>query len=426
MSSETPNPKTPADAMACFHPVTAAWFRAVFDAPTAPQRLGWPVIARGESALILAPTGTGKTLAAFLWCLDRLMLEDRDQGSGVRDQKDRRGCRIIYVSPLKALAVDVERNLRSPLAGMANMARRMGVAFHEPEISVRTGDTPQRERARFARHPADILITTPESLYLLLTSQAAEALRTVETVIIDEIHALVPTKRGAHLSLTLERLAALTGKPLQRIGLSATQRPLEEVARFLGGIEVERTEKSESASQQVSESAGHSATADDSARGDSADAAAAKDHAFSGNRRKATADPSTPSAAASVAQDDSADLSEIADSGVLRYRPVTIVNASALKQLKLRIEVPVEDMARLGEMEEIPSGPASQTRAKPPSGWPERSTTWPANPSPARITGRWPLRNAPSSRSSSRPDRFARCARLRRWSWASTWERWIS
>jgi ATP-dependent Lhr-like helicase len=361
MSSETPNPKTPADAMACFHPVTAAWFRAVFDAPTAPQRLGWPVIARGESALILAPTGTGKTLAAFLWCLDRLMLEDRDQGSGVRDQKDRRGCRIIYVSPLKALAVDVERNLRSPLAGMANMARRMGVAFHEPEISVRTGDTPQRERARFARHPADILITTPESLYLLLTSQAAEALRTVETVIIDEIHALVPTKRGAHLSLTLERLAALTGKPLQRIGLSATQRPLEEVARFLGGIEVERTEKSESASQQVSESAGHSATADDSARGDSADAAAAKDHAFSGNRRKATADPSTPSAAASVAQDDSADLSEIADSGVLRYRPVTIVNASALKQLKLRIEVPVEDMARLGEMEEIPSGPASQT-----------------------------------------------------------------
>ena len=154
--------------------------------------------------------------------------------------------------------MDVERNLRSPLAGMANMARRMGVAFHEPAISVRTGDTPQRERARFARHPAEILITTPESLYLLLTSQAAEALRTVDTVIVDEIHALVPTKRGAHLALTLERLQALTAKPLQRIGLSATQRPLEEVARFLGGIEVERTEKSESAesaSQQVSCSA---------------------------------------------------------------------------------------------------------------------------------------------------------------------------
>jgi ATP-dependent Lhr-like helicase len=133
--------------------------------------------------------------------------------------------------------VDVERNLRSPLAGMANMARRMGVAFREPTISVRTGDTPQRERAKFARHPADILITTPESLYLLLTSQASDALRTVDTVIIDEIHALVPTKRGAHLALSLERLEALTKRRLQRIGLSATQRPLEEVARFLGGVE---------------------------------------------------------------------------------------------------------------------------------------------------------------------------------------------
>ena len=124
-----------------------------------------------------------------------------------------KGCRIVYVSPLKALAVDVERNLRSPLAGMANMARRMGVAFREPEISVRTGDTPQSERARFARHPAEIFITTPESLYLILTSQAAEALRTVETVIVDEIHALVPTKRGAHLALSLERLEALTASP---------------------------------------------------------------------------------------------------------------------------------------------------------------------------------------------------------------------
>ena len=147
------------DAFACFHPVTAEWFQAVFDEPTAPQRLGWPVIARGESALILAPTGTGKTLTAFLWCLDRLMLHD------VSDEK--KGCKIVYVSPLKALAVDVERNLRSPLAGIANMARRKGVPFHDPVISVRTGDTPQQERARFRRDPAEILITTPESLYLL-------------------------------------------------------------------------------------------------------------------------------------------------------------------------------------------------------------------------------------------------------------------
>ncbi len=157
------------------------------------------------------------------------MLGDRDQRSGIRDQNPgdgkRPGCRIVYISPLKALAVDVERNLRSPLAGMANMARRMGVPFSEPQISVRTGDTPHSERARFIRHPAEILITTPESLYLMLTSQASEALRTVDTVIVDEIHALVPTKRGAHLSLSLERLEALTKKPIQRIEITGHTAP---------------------------------------------------------------------------------------------------------------------------------------------------------------------------------------------------------
>ena len=324
MSSRPPNSEQATDPFASFHPVTAAWFQAVFDAPTAPQRMGWPVIARGESALILAPTGTGKTLTAFLWCLDRLMLHPPTA-------EKRKGCRIVYVSPLKALAVDVERNLRSPLAGMANMARRMAVPFHEPLISVRTGDTPQRERARFQRHPSEILITTPESLYLLLTSQASEALRTVDTVIIDEIHALVPTKRGAHLALSLERLEALTKRRIQRIGLSATQRPLEEVARFLGGVEsTEDGVKGTGFSRYVNGAKSVRALAPE------------------GGPSEVIPDPE-----ASWSTDST-------DTAPLRYRPVTIVNASSRKQLKLRIEVPVEDMARLTEMEELPSGPASQ------------------------------------------------------------------
>ena len=225
------------DVLELFHPVTAEWFRAVFAGPTAPQVEGWPAIARGESTLILAPTGTGKTLTAFMWCLDKLMMR-----AGPDDGNRVEGCRVVYISPLKALAADVERNLRSPLTGIANMAKREGVAFRMPEISVRTGDTSQKERARFRRHPGDILITTPESLYLMLTSEAGEGLRSVETVIIDEIHALVPSKRGAHMALSLERLEAMvasggTGRRMQRIGLSATQRPLEEVARFLGGAD---------------------------------------------------------------------------------------------------------------------------------------------------------------------------------------------
>jgi ATP-dependent Lhr-like helicase len=224
-----------------FHPAVDQWFHAVFAEATAPQKRGWPPIARGDSTLILAPTGSGKTLTAFLWSLNRLMFEP------VPERAER--CRVLYISPLKALAVDVERNLRAPLAGISNIAAGQGIPFHSPTIAVRTGDTPAAERAKFQKTPADILITTPESLFLLLTSNAHESLRSVETVIIDEIHALVSTKRGAHLSLSLERLERIVrkpgrrsfseaGQPLQRIGLSATQRPLDEVARYLGGATV--------------------------------------------------------------------------------------------------------------------------------------------------------------------------------------------
>ena len=218
-----------ADPLARFSPATRAWFGSAFPAPTAAQAGAWDTIGDGRNVLVEAPTGSGKTLAAFLWCLDRLAFRATEQTAPAV------GCRVVYVSPLKALAVDIERNLRSPLAGIRNAATRLDLPVPDIRVAMRSGDTPADERRLFARRPADILITTPESLFLLLTSAARAALTDVETVIVDEVHAVAGTKRGVHLALSLERLDALLPRPAQRIGLSATVRPVEEVARFLGG-----------------------------------------------------------------------------------------------------------------------------------------------------------------------------------------------
>ncbi|NUS07688.1 MAG: ATP-dependent helicase [Nonomuraea sp.] len=219
-----------------FSQVTRQWFAGAFEAPTAAQEGAWESIARGDNTLVVAPTGSGKTLAAFLWSLDRLAARaEAAEESASAKKGAKAGTRVLYVSPLKALAVDVERNLRAPLAGLRQTARRLGLPVPEISVAIRSGDTPAEDRRRFAAKPSDILITTPESLFLLLTSQAREALRDVETVIVDEVHAVAATKRGAHLALSLERLDALLERPAQRVGLSATVRPVSEVAAFLGG-----------------------------------------------------------------------------------------------------------------------------------------------------------------------------------------------
>jgi ATP-dependent Lhr-like helicase len=301
------SPKSP---LAPFHPAASEWFTASFAAPTKAQEMGWPAIAKGDWTLITAPTGSGKTLTAFLWALNGLMFS-------ARPEKTRR-CRVVYISPLKALAVDVERNLRAPLAGIANVATARGDSFVMPEIAIRTGDTPQQERARFNRDPADILITTPESIYLMLTSNARELLRGVETVIIDEIHALVPNKRGAHLALSIERLGRICEREPQRIGLSATQRPLEEVARFLGGCQVAKLPR-------------------------------------------ATGQPGNP---ATTIHD------EFADAHKPRFRNVTLIDTGEKKTLILKVEVPVEEMAKLDQVGDIRSGNAVIG--------PTKASIWPA------------------------------------------------
>ncbi|MDB1088857.1 DEAD/DEAH box helicase [Streptomyces sp. ACA25] len=216
----------PAAALDAFSPATGAWFRQAFQAPTAAQAGAWRAIAEESDALVVAPTGSGKTLAAFLASLDRL--------ASVPPPADPlRRCRVLYVSPLKALAVDVERNLRGPLTGIRQESVRLGLPEPDIRVGIRSGDTPQADRRALARRPPDILITTPESLFLMLTSAAREALSGVETVILDEVHAVAGTKRGAHLALSLERLDELLDRPARRIGLSATVRPVDEVARFL-------------------------------------------------------------------------------------------------------------------------------------------------------------------------------------------------
>ncbi|HXB48409.1 MAG TPA: DEAD/DEAH box helicase, partial [Streptosporangiaceae bacterium] len=236
--------------LAGFSEATRSWFTSAFAEPTPSQAQAWSAIGNGDHTLVIAPTGSGKTLAAFLWAIDKLASEPVPA-----DPKRR--CRVLYISPLKALATDVQRNLRSPLTGVTHAARRLGRPEPDITVAVRTGDTAADERRKLASKPPDILITTPESLFLMLTSQAREGLRSVETVIVDEVHALAGGKRGAHLALSLERLDALrtsdqaglalantalastgqasTTRPAQRIGLSATVRPPEEVAAFLGG-----------------------------------------------------------------------------------------------------------------------------------------------------------------------------------------------
>ncbi|GAA4674869.1 Lhr family ATP-dependent helicase [Frondihabitans cladoniiphilus] len=216
------------DVLDRFSPATREWFRGAFARPTHAQEGAWEAISKGANALVIAPTGSGKTLASFLWSIDKLA------SSPPPDEKLHR-TRVLYISPLKALGVDVERNLRSPLVGVTQTARRLGTEAPDITVGVRSGDTTSSDRRLLARLPPDILITTPESLYLMLTSAARETLKGVDTVIVDEVHAVASTKRGAHLALSLERLDAILDKPAQRIGLSATVRPPEEVARFLGG-----------------------------------------------------------------------------------------------------------------------------------------------------------------------------------------------
>ncbi|MGH3269324.1 MAG: DEAD/DEAH box helicase, partial [Trebonia sp.] len=219
-----------------FHPAVRTWFERRFPGgPTEPQAAGWREVAAGGHTLIAAPTGSGKTLAAFLVCIDRLYQEGPAVLAGAEGSSSR-GPTVVYVSPLKALATDIHQNLEAPLREIAAVAGELGLAAPSIRVAVRTGDTAAAERAAMLKHPPDILITTPESLFLLVTAERSRAmLRTTRTVIVDEIHAVASNKRGSHLALTLERLAHVAEEPVQRVGLSATVRPIETIARLLVG-----------------------------------------------------------------------------------------------------------------------------------------------------------------------------------------------
>ena len=242
------------DVLERFGAATADWFRGAFRAPTTAQKGAWEAISSGKHALVVAPTGSGKTLSAFLWAIDRVFREKEpatQDAAAAAPVRRRRGApkapppppapRILDISPRTALGVDVERTLRSPLVGIGQSARRLGIPVPQVTVGVRSGDTTSSDRRKLVADPPDILITTPESLYLMLTSAAGDTLAGVHTVIIDEVHAVAATKRGAHLAVSLERLDDLRAQlgpsaaPAQRIGLSATVRPIDEVARFLGG-----------------------------------------------------------------------------------------------------------------------------------------------------------------------------------------------
>ena len=346
------------DALARFSEPTRAWFAASFAAPTPAQEGAWAATADGQSALVSAPTGSGKTLAAFLAALDRLL------AGGPRPQ----GTTVLYVSPLKALAYDVDRNLRAPLAGITQAAARLDVAVAGVDVGLRTGDTSAEERRRLARVPPDVLITTPESLFLLLTSKARESLAGVETVIVDEVHAVAGTKRGAHLAVSLERLEALrAGRPdgaggrsdvaaLQRIGLSATQRPLEEVAAFLAGGRHERLAAQEAGGEPAQGAGGEPAQG-----------------AGGEPLQEAGGEPALEVGGEPVQEvgRGEATRAEPGEQAVWRRRSMTVVDAAREPHLDVEIVVPVEDMSRLGEVIEEPaSGPAAGQGERRRSIWP--------------------------------------------------------